>query len=204
MSKSYLDKVYDVKGAEETRALYDAWSESYEAEIAENGYATPKRCAEALSAALPDKDAPILDFGCGTGLSGIALRQAGFTCIDGVDLSPDMLAKAKDKSLYRSLTVIDAGDPPPGDAGTYTAITAIGVIGSGAAPLSVLDQLCAALVPGGLVCFSFNDHTLEDPAFENRVTALVADGTLRMINRDYGPHLPARNINSAVYVLEKT
>ncbi len=204
MSKSFLDKVYDVQGAEETRALYDAWSESYEAEIAENGYATPKRCAEALSAALPDKDMPILDFGCGTGLSGVALHQAGFTSIDGVDLSPDMLARAKAKSLYRNLTVIEAGDPPPGDPGTYAAITAIGVIGAGAAPLSVLDQICAALATGGMLCFSFNDHTLEDPAYEGRITALVENGSLRMISRDYGPHLPARHINSAVYVLEKT
>ncbi|MCR9157926.1 MAG: methyltransferase domain-containing protein [Rhodobacteraceae bacterium] len=203
MSTNFLDKVYGVSGAYETRALYDAWSESYEAEIAENGYVTPKRCAEALAAVLADTSAPILDFGCGTGLSGLALQQAGFTCFDGVDLSADMLAKAKDKGIYRTVSVIEPDETPPGPPGTYRAITAIGVIGSGAAPISVLDQLCDALTPSGLLCFSFNDHTLENPIYEQHVNALVANGTMRLIQHSYGPHLPARNINSAIYVLEK-
>ena len=84
MTDKFLDKVYDARTADETRELYDAWSASYEAEVAENGYATPGRCAEALAKHLTDKDAPILDFGCGTGLSGLALKLAGFTTIDGV------------------------------------------------------------------------------------------------------------------------
>ncbi|MEL7154480.1 MAG: hypothetical protein AAFN51_11950, partial [Pseudomonadota bacterium] len=65
----FLDKVYDARDASETRALYDDWAASYDAEVAENGYATPGRCAEALKQHLSDPSASILDFGCGTGLS---------------------------------------------------------------------------------------------------------------------------------------
>lgn len=178
MSKSFLDKVYDVKGTHETRALYDDWSESYEAEVARNGYATPGRCARALAAALPDKTVPILDFGCGTGLFGQALRSSGFTRIDGVDLSADMLAQARTKQIYTNLAQIDADGPIP-DSTKYAAIAAVGVIGAGAAPLPVLDTLFDALAPGALLCFSFNDHTLEDPSFEARVNELLASGTAR-------------------------
>ncbi len=76
MAEKFLDKVYDAKGTDETRALYDDWAASYDAEIAENGYATPRRCAEALAGFATDPSLPVLDFGCGTGLSGLALRAA--------------------------------------------------------------------------------------------------------------------------------
>lgn len=202
MTRSFLDKVYDVQGADATRDLYDAWSQSYEAEVAENGYATPGRCAKALAHVIEDQTQPVLDFGCGTGLSGLALKLAGFTQIDGVDLSAEMLAQARDKAIYRNLSQIDA-DGPLQDAGAYAAITAIGVIGAGAAPLSVLDSLFTALRAGGHLCFSFNDHTLEDPAFEARVKALIDAGDARQKVRDYGDHLPGLNMNSVIYVLEK-
>ena len=125
MTQGFLDKVYGVTGAAETRALYDAWSDSYEAEIGRNGYATPERCARALAAHMPDKTPPVLDFGCGTGLSGLALRLAGFDTIDGRDLSPGMLARARDKGVYRDLRVIGPEEDMPGG---YAAIAAIGVV----------------------------------------------------------------------------
>jgi Predicted methyltransferase (contains TPR repeat) len=203
MTDRFLDKVYAVSGAEATRDLYDAWSASYDAEVSENGYATPSRCADALAQAIEDRSKPILDFGCGTGLSGLALRLSGFTTIDGIDLSAEMLSQAEAKGVYRSLRQVDA-DAPLTDTKDYAAITAIGVIGAGAAPLSVLDTLFNALGQSGLLCFSFNDHTLEDPAFEARVTDLVASGKARLLQREYGPHLPKLDLNSAVYVIQKT
>ncbi|SMX36273.1 class I SAM-dependent DNA methyltransferase [Maliponia aquimaris] len=200
MSDPYFDKVYKARSEEETRALYDGWAATYEQAMADEGYATPGRCAQALRALMPDSAAPILDFGCGSGLSGLALRLAGFSVIDGVDLSPGMLDRARDKGVYRSLAPIGPGDPVPEG---YAAIAAIGVIGAGAAPLAALDRIFDALAPGAKCVFSFNDHTLEDPAFEGRIDALIADGTLRQLFREHGPHLPGKNIGSTVYVLEK-
>lgn len=200
MSDPFFDKDYKAPSEEETRDLYDAKAASYERAMADEGYVTPRRCAEALHALLPHSAAPILDFGCGSGLSGLVLRLAGFTRIDGVDLSPGMPALAREKSVYRSLAGIGPADPLP--AG-YAAIAAIGMIGVGAAPLTALDRIFDALAPGALCVFSFNDHTLEDPTFESRVGGLVADGTLRQLFREHGPHLPGKGINSTVYTVEK-
>ena len=105
MQKTYLNNAYGTKDTNSTRKLYDDWAASYDAEIAENGYATPGRCAAALAQFTQDQNAPVLDFGCGTGLSGLALKLAGFSVIDGLDLSPEMLAKARDKGIYRRLAV---------------------------------------------------------------------------------------------------
>ncbi len=200
MTDRFLDKVYEARTAEQTREVYDAWAKSYEAEVAENGYVTPSRCATALHATLGDTTTPVLDFGCGTGLSGLALRMAGFATIDGVDLSAGMLEVARRKNAYRSLDVIGPDDPVPGG---YGAIAAIGVIGAGAAPLALLERIFDAMPAGAQSVFSFNSHTLEDPAYEALVDTRIASGDMRELWREHGPHLPARDITATVYVLEK-
>lgn len=203
MAEKFLDKVYEARGAEGTRALYDAWAASYEAEIGEEGYATPARCAEALARHLEDRGAPVLDFGCGTGLSGLALRAAGFGTLDGVDLSAGMIEGARAKGIYRRLTQIEAGAPLPHSPGAYAAIAAIGVIGAGAAPIATFDVLMRGLAPGGLMVLSFNDHALADPAHEAKLRSYTDRGAARLRFLEYGPHLPGKHLNSNVYVVEK-
>ena len=204
MSKKFLDQVYGAKDADSTRQLYDDWSQTYEAEVGENGYATPPRCAQALAACLPDVTLPVLDFGCGTGLSGLAMRDAGFTTIDGLDLSADMLAVARDKGIYRDLHQIEADAALTHTPGDYAAIAAIGVIGAGAAPISVFDTLMRGLAPGGRIVLSFNDHALEDPDNEAKLDDYISTGRANLLFKEYGPHLPGIGLKSNVYVLEKT
>ena len=191
-----------LRDAASTRKLYDDWAASYEAEVGTNGYATPGRCAEALARYTRDINAPVLDFGCGTGLSGLALRAAGFTTLDGVDLSADMLEHARDKGVYRNLTQIEAGADlvAPQD---YGAIAAIGVIGAGAAPISVFDQIMQGLRKDGLFVFSFNDHALDDPQNIARVREWTDCGAATMLFREHGDHLPGIDLGSCVFVLRK-
>ena len=197
--KKFLSEVYDLATPDETRALYDDWSASYDAEITENGYATPRRIAEAL-AQFADPAQPVLDFGCGTGLSGLALKSVGFATIDGADLSADMLKGAAEKGAYRKLWQVEAGDPvPPG----YSAITATGVIGIGAAPADTFDTILAALAPKGHFALSLNDHALADPQFEGRLTDAGDAGRARLLFMEHGTHLPGIDLKSTVYVLEK-
>ncbi|MGY9013111.1 MAG: methyltransferase domain-containing protein [Rhodobacterales bacterium] len=48
-------------------------------------------------------DLPIIDVDCGTGLVGQELAKAGYTVIDGVDISDKMLAHAKETGVCRHL-----------------------------------------------------------------------------------------------------
>ncbi|QFT92956.1 Methyltransferase domain protein [Roseovarius sp. THAF9] len=203
MSDSFFDKVYEAADPEETRALYDAWAASYDAEIADNGYATPGRVADAMFRFAKSHEAPLLDYGCGTGLSGLALKLAGFSTIDGMDPSQEMLDGARRKAVYRTLTPIDLSDPDPIPAGAYEAITCIGVIGTGAAPASTLDLVMHVLPKGGLLGFSLNDHALADPQYEGALNSWLDRGAANVLFREYGPHLPGQNINSTVYIIEK-
>jgi SAM-dependent methyltransferase len=104
----------------------------------------------------------VLDFGCGTGLSGQALHAAGFTTLDGTDITPGMLAKAETDGALPQALAIEPGDaPPPG----YATIAAIGVVSLGAAPPARSPRCWTRSPPAASSAFSYNDATLADPAY---------------------------------------
>jgi len=201
--KQFLDKAYDLDGAEATRQFYDDWSESYDAEVRENGYATPARCAAALKKFTGGLATPLLDIGCGTGVSGEAFRDAGFTTIDGADFSAEMLAAAKKKDLYRDLIQTDLANPFPFEPGKYANIAAVGVLNPGHAPAETLDAVIPLLPRGGCFVFSLNDHAMEDGSYEGRILEHVDTGSTLLMFREYGDHLPKIGLKSNVYVLKR-
>ena len=202
MTTTYLDKIYSADSAD-LRPFYAQWAQSYDQEVGENGYVTPLRIAEALARHVKDLSIPILDYGCGTGVSGQAFQEVGFLTIDGVDISAEMLEVAAQKKIYRHLEVFAPETGPNVKLGAYQIIAAVGVIGAGAAPLAVLDKMMALLAPKGLLVFSFNDHTLEDPAYDGLVEDYVNQGQAVLHLKEYGNHLPKQKINSNIYILEK-
>lgn len=203
MSEKFLNKAYDLETPEATLKHYDQWAASYDAEIAENGYATPGRIAQALAKFQKDLSEPVLDFGCGTGLSGMALRLQGFQTVDGMEPSEEMLAQARSKGVYRKLTQIDVSNKKPIPEGAYRLITGCGVLGTGAAPPVVFDMIMRALPRGGLFAFSYNDHALEDPAYTGKLNEWLDCSAARLLFREHGDHLPGINLKSTVYVIEK-
>jgi predicted TPR repeat methyltransferase len=203
-----IAKIWAPRSVGETRALYADWADTYEDDVTAMSYATPDRIADALLAQNPDLTQPVLDFGCGTGLSGIALKKKGFSTIDGTDISPEMLAHAKGKTgpdgtLYRKLWLGAVGevDAKPGD---YSIIVATGVVSLGAAPPELLGVLADALAPGGLLAFSYNDPTLLDDGYMSVLNELLSSGTATQIFRENGPHLSEKVTGSDVIILRRT
>lgn len=64
-----------------------------------------------------------VDLGCGTGRTGQWLRQNGVSSIDGVDLTPEMLAQARVRNAHDRLVEADVIDTALPSA-TYDLITA--------------------------------------------------------------------------------
>ena len=203
MTEKFLDRTYSLATPEDTKQHYDHWAASYDSEIAENGYATPARVAEAVWQFCPDPQAEVLDFGCGTGLSGLALRSVGYQWVDGMDPSDQMLEGARTKNAYRSLTAIRMQDRAPIPRNKYKVITGTGVLGVGAAPPETFDMIMHALPKGGLFAFSYNDHALAERAYTGKITEWVDCAAGRLLFKDYGEHLPGLNLKSEVYVIEK-
>ena len=87
-----VDNVIDVynKIAEN----YDEWHHHLNIDDAE-------RISKKLTALGVSKDAPIIDFGAGTGLGARLLSKEGFTNMVALDGSPGMLEIAKKEGLYK-------------------------------------------------------------------------------------------------------
>ena len=204
MTDDPSSKLWTQHTVEETRRIYADWAETYDNDIADWGYATPGRIAMALRRANANVDKAVLDFGCGTGLCGRALKAVGFDIVDGTDISPEMLAKAEARGVYRQVWKSEPGSLGHIRAGDYPIIAACGVVSLGAAPPETLDMLVAAMAPGGLLAFSFNDATLSDRAYTDRLDIALLAPDIDLVIEEDGPHLPAKNMTSTVYVLHRT
>ena len=90
------------------RHLFDQFSADYDQRmIGQLGYRAPAVLHELASLVLPVQEGLIaLDLGCGTGLSGQAFSDMA-SAIDGIDLSPAMITKARARGIYRELIVGD-------------------------------------------------------------------------------------------------
>ena len=199
---NYLQNVYDLATQADTDAYYTQWAASYDDELTRQGYQTPRRCAEALRR-LVAFDAAVLDIGCGTGLSGAALAAAGFTDLAGTDVNTEMLDVARVAGLYRDTWVTDIEDPFPFALGTYDAISAVGVIGLGAAPASLLRLSLEALATGGHMVFSYNEHALKVPEFTDSLTDVVSSGLAEQEFTEHGIHIKGLGSMSTVFVLRR-
>ena len=189
------------RSVDETLEIYRDWAADYDADVLGAGYLTPQRIASTLHANV-DADTAILDFGCGTGLSGIALKEAGFTHVDGTDISPEMLEIANEKGVYRKTWASKAGEMSVAQ-GDYDVIVAAGVVSLGAAPPETMDDLLAVLEPGGLLALSYNDPTLDDLNYTNKLDSVVEAKNAEILIRQHGPHLPEKGMGSDVIVLRK-
>lgn len=83
--------------------LFDKYAARFENHLINKlEYKTPKKLREQWSSLKNPTFKSLLDLGCGTGLSGLEFYDI---CekMTGIDLSSEMLAKAKDKSIYSRL-----------------------------------------------------------------------------------------------------
>ncbi|PIE10008.1 MAG: methyltransferase type 11 [Rhodobacterales bacterium] len=193
-----LERIYKTDDADAQRTAYDDWAQRYEADLAAGGYATPHRLAK-MVARFAHVPGPVLDFGCGTGLAGAALAAEGLGPIDGVDMSEGMMARARERGLYRSLILSDPAAPhrPSG----YPITVACGAISPGAAPASLLAPLAGSVPDGGLLVFSFNDLALKEETYRAALDGL--DAMLTPLCAEHGPHLPAHGLMSTIYAYRK-
>lgn len=203
MVRKFLDGAYSHDAGEAAEKFYDAWAETYDEELAESGYVTPRRCARALGAATSERDLAVLDLGCGTGLSGVALRAEKFSTIDGWDPSSEMLRHAERRNAYRVLRQIEPDLPLTTSPGAYVAVVAVGALSPGLAPPEAIGQVLGFLAKGGYFCFSLNDIALADGAHDAALKALLDRGDAELVSREHGEHIRARALGADVIVLRK-
>jgi SAM-dependent methyltransferase len=125
---------------------------------------------------VPKGEGPLLDAGCGTGLSGPYLQALGYDDIEGLDFSEEMLELARARGGHSALTQAALGGPLPWADRHFAAVFSTGVFTAGHAPASSLDELVRITRPGGFVIFTVRDVVLEAGGFQDKFTELVTTG----------------------------
>jgi predicted TPR repeat methyltransferase len=82
-----LDSVYSAASPDALAKAYADWAATYDGETAALGYLLPFLIAAWVARYVPVGDGPLLDAGCGTGLTGPQLKALGYRDIAGLDLS---------------------------------------------------------------------------------------------------------------------
>ncbi len=137
--------------------LYDNYAASYDQKLVNSlHYQCPQLIRAALERHCQDKVA-ILDLGCGTGLCGQAVSSMA-TRLDGVDLSPQMIAKARQRAIYNELTEGDLYPFLEKKAKCYDVLVAAGVFEHIGDPRRVFRAAFGALRGSGLFVFTAEDN----------------------------------------------
>ena len=147
----HLGTVYAARDTAEVAAAYDAWAETYEAEMRAAGYRHPSVGLGLLARHLPRGAGPILDAGAGTGLIGEWLAILGYPQVEALDLSEGMLAVAARKRVYARLTQGAMGGPLPYADASFAAIVSTGVFTTGHVGAEALPELLRICRPGGVI-----------------------------------------------------
>lgn len=178
-----LDEAYSVKTPDDNRRLYAKWAATYELSFVEaTQYRYPKAISELFHTHLPNQASEIsqvIDTGCGTGLTGMYLsRHRPDLLIDGLDISPEMLAQAGEKMrsdgrrVYRNLDECDLTQKITSSHGPYDALICSGTFTHGHLGPETLANLVPLLRTGGYLAIGVNNEHFISRDFQSEIDRL--------------------------------
>jgi len=176
--KALLENAYELETPDDSRTYYRDFAATYDGDFADGlGFVYPSKIAEVYRQMSGPEDVPVADIGCGTGLVAEALGPA-VQPVDGMDISPEMLARAEEKGLYRRTYEIDlTGDLGP-ICNAYGAVLSSGTFTHGHLGPEVLERLLAIARPGALFVIGVNQAHFKSLGFEQMLTALTSAGRI--------------------------
>lgn len=173
--REFLERCYALDNDEDVRSFYDEAAGQYDEILSNAGYVSPRLCARIFSQHFPDREATLIDLGCGTGLLGEAMRALGYDRLDGSDFSAEMLAEAGRRGCYARLSLRDLNQSLEIADRAYAGALSAGVFGQHVGP-AVLDEALRIVESGGGVCFSVNERAFDDCGFRDKVDELQNEG----------------------------
>ncbi len=157
-------------------AFFDWYADHFDEHLTGNlNYRGPELVADAVRHWRANGGLRVVDLGCGTGLSGVALQDLAVSLI-GVDLSPEMLERARARGIYDTLVEADLRpaleDLGDGSADLVAAVDVLVYVGE-LEPL--LPEIFRVLAPGGAFVATF-----EAAAEEEGACHLMPSGRFRL------------------------
>lgn len=145
--------------------LFDQFAANYDAQmLGPLAYRAPAILRELADLVIgPRTGLDLLDLGCGTGLAGLAFAGRAAR-LDGIDLAPQMIEKARSRGLYSDLAVADIEAWLASDGRCYDLIVAADTVVYLGDLAPMLAGIRGRLKPGGF--FLFTAEKAEGTGFE--------------------------------------
>ena len=144
---------------------FDRFAGSFDQVLAALDYRAPGLCGALVAelAGAPAGALDILDAGCGTGLCAPILKPWA-RALDGVDLSPGMLAKAAARGAYRRLESAELTAWLAAHPASYDLVVSADTLCYFGALEEVLAAAAGALRRGGHVVFTLEENLVQAAA----------------------------------------
>jgi ubiquinone/menaquinone biosynthesis C-methylase UbiE len=123
-------------------------------------------------------DQPVLDAGGGTGLLAEHLRDL---TVDAIDITPEMLARAEEKGLYRKRMLGDLTERLAIEDAAYSGVISCGTFTHGHVGPECLPELLRVTRPGALFCCGTIPKVLDGAGFGSALAGLVARGRIEPV-----------------------
>jgi len=176
-------KTLHVSNQDELGELYKNWDE-YESDVIQlAGYVGHLVTTEALLRHLKDKEAKILDAGCGTGLVGDILYSKEYKNIVGVDFSKEMLNRALKKNVYESLILCDLTQKIEFEDNSFDAIVCAGTFTCGHVGPEALNEMIRITKNDGYISFTVRKQEWEAAPYEKIIKELERSKLWQKVER---------------------
>ncbi|MDL5154329.1 class I SAM-dependent DNA methyltransferase [Actinomycetospora termitidis] len=199
---AYMRRAYTLADPDAARELYDEWAASYDDELSGDtqGYVAPVLAAQTVARA-GGVEGEILDAGCGTGLVGVELAALGATTIDGVDLSPGMLDKAKATGAYRRLAPADLSRALPAPADSYDVVVCVGTLTHGHVGPGAFGEFVRLTRPGGTIVATVLDDIWDSGGYRAEVDRLAQMAMVEIVSTDLVDYRRGADVSARMVVL---
>ncbi len=188
--KEIHDRVLNASSKEELMAAYSDWADNYETDLMDElGYVAPMIAGKRLHKQLENSAARILDAGCGTGLVGEFLHGNGYRNIEGLDYSEQMLAKAGEKGIYKTLSRGDLMSPLDIADDSYDAVISVGTFTCGHVGPEALNELVRITRPGGHICITVREQAWEEDNYRAVVSKIEKSGMWELLEENTADYI---------------
>ena len=202
----FLQSIHAISSPDDCGAIYDKWAQTYDIDVRHAGvdYVAPAVTAQAVVAANGNIAGSILDAGCGTGLVGVALSQAGAKDIDGIDISSGMLDVARRSGAYKDLSVVDMSKVIDKKDQSYDVITCVGIFTEAhVGPIPALQELVRIVKKDGLIVSTVTDEVWVSGGYEAEVERLGTEGAVDILSTSIAEYRRGTDKRARMVILKR-
>ena len=196
--------IYKITTSKELLKYYKGWTEKnkYNQDMIDLKYVAPKETTLVLKKYALNNKCRILDAGCGTGLVGIELKKSGYSNIDGVDFSQNMLDLLP-KGIYKNIEKVDLNKPLNFKANTYDVVTCVGTFTYGHVKAHALNEFVRVTNKNSYICFTINEGIYSEYKFDKKINELSKNKSWEVLNLSKTSYIVNKDVDAWLCLAKK-